>query len=384
MISSTHSQRRRGVTLLAAALLAGAVTVSMAGPAFADPTPVPTVPAAPGTSGGTPAAAPPGSITWAVQPSTKDGPDKRSAFTYTNIAPGTVINDYVGVTNFSRQTVTFDVYASDAFNTTSGSLDLLAASEKPKDVGAWAAIPKKTITIEPGARVNEPFTVTVPFNATPGDHVGGVIASVTSQGSDANRTVHVDQRLAVPVYLRVSGALTSGVAVESVSTAFHGTINPFGGGKADVSYTIRNTGNTRLDLTTDIKIGGLFGLKLGSAQVAPVHDLLPGATFRISQRLSGVYPAGPLNARVSANPTALAGIATTVAVPAAVTGEAGLWATPWALLLLLVLIAAVVFGILTYMRRGRERTQKKVAKAVSKARRETVEELTGGPVGSDA
>ncbi|HZM84671.1 MAG TPA: hypothetical protein VFC19_53805 [Candidatus Limnocylindrales bacterium] len=102
--------------------------------------------------GGAGVTAPPGSITWAVQPSTKDSPDRRSSFTYTNIPSGTVVNDYVAVTNFSQSPVTFDVYATDGFNTTSGSLSLLAATAKPKDVGSWVAIPKKTITINPGER----------------------------------------------------------------------------------------------------------------------------------------------------------------------------------------------------------------------------------------
>jgi hypothetical protein len=288
------------------------------------------------------------------------------------------VNDYVGVTNFSQSPVTFDVYASDAFNTTSGSLDLLAASEKPKDVGSWVAMPKKTITINPGERVNEPFTVTVPFNATPGDHVGGVIASVNRQAS-ASSNVQIDQRLAVPIYLRVSGELKSGIAVESVSTDYHGTFNPFGGGNADVAFTIHNTGNTRLDLTTDVTLDGLFGLSLGTAQAPAVKDLLPGATYRLTQRVSGVFPLGPLTAHVQAKPAPPAGLpATSGSAPSATSGEAGLWATPWPQLLLVVVLVGLIFAILWFMGRGRERTQRTMAKAIAKARRETVEELTGG------
>ena len=165
MTSPRYPRWRRSAMLLAAGLLTGGLTVSMAAPAMADPTPVPTVP----TTGGSTATTPPaGSITWAVQPSTAEGPDRRSAFTYSNIAPGTIVHDYVGVTNFSKMPVTFAVYASDAFNTESGSLDMLPASEQSKDVGSWVTIPKTSITIDPGARVNEPVTLTVPFNAAPG------------------------------------------------------------------------------------------------------------------------------------------------------------------------------------------------------------------------
>jgi hypothetical protein len=362
--------------LVAATLLTVAAIGSTAAPAFADPSPAPTAP--PSTGGpGTPGAA--DSITWAVQPSTQDGPDRRSSYTYTNIAPGTVVHDYVGVTNFSQTTVTFDVYASDAFNTTSGTLDLLASSETSKDVGAWVAIPKKTITIEPGARVNEPFTLTVPFDATPGDHVGGVIASVSAKASDtAKQGVQVEQRLAVPIYLRVSGDLTSGVAVESVSADYHGTFNPFGGGDADVAYTIHNTGNMRLDLATALSVVGPFGASLGSAKPPAVKDLLPGATFRITQHVHGVFPLGPLTVHVDATPSTPIGLPAPANGPHATSGEAGVWATPWPQLLLLVLIAGLVVGVLMYLRRGRERTQRKVATAVAKARRDTIQQLTSG------
>jgi len=224
--------------------------------------------------------------------------------------------------------------------------------------------------------VNEPFTITVPFNATPGDHVGGVIASVSRQASD-KANVQIDQRLAAPIYLRVSGELKSGVAVESISTTYHGTFNPFSGGNADVAFTIHNTGNTRLDLTADVAVSGLFGVSPGTSQVPAIKDLLPGATFRVTQRVSGVFPLGPLTAHVQAVPAPPAGLAASGSPPSATSGEAGLWATPWSQLVLLVVVVVLVFGILWYLRRGNERTQRKVAKAVAKARRETVERLTG-------
>jgi hypothetical protein len=369
---TTTPHRRRGITLLAVALLAGAATVSTAGPAFADPSPVPTAPSGPGGAN----AAAPGAITWSVQPSTKDGPDRRPAFTYTNIAGGTIVNDYVAVTNFSKMPVTFEVYASDAFNTTSGSLDLLAASDKPKDIGGWVSMTKKTITLNPNERANEPFTLTVPANASPGDHVGGIIASVSNTDT-TNKNLHVDQRLAAPIYLRVAGDVHSGVAVESVSSSYHGTINPFGGGGTDVAYTLHNTGNARVDVATDIAVKGLFGLTLGKSTAPAIKDLLPGATIRVTQHISGVFPLGPLSARVQANPATPAGMSAFGAAPVAVSSEAGVFATPWSQLLVLLLLVAAGFVVRWYLLRGKERTQETVAKAVAKAKKETVEQLVG-------
>jgi hypothetical protein len=270
--------------------------------------------------------------------------------------------------------VAFDIYATDAFNNTSGTLDLLASAQKPKDVGSWLDLAKTNVTIEPGQRVNEPFTLTVPFNATPGDHVGGVVAAVSAT-QNAGQGVQVDTRLAAAIYLRVSGELTSGVAVESVSANYHATFNPFGGGNTDVSYTIHNTGNTRLNLASVVKVTGLFGTA-GSATPPVIKDLLPGATVRLTQRVGGVFPLGPMTARIDATPSIPVGLPTPVAPLENASGQAGIWATPWGVLLILVIVAALVAGGLVYLRRSRERTQGKVAKAVAKARKETIEELT--------
>src|SRR6266436_4675529 len=94
------TRRWRRIALLAAGLSAGAAVLLAAGPAVADPVgPSPAPTKAPATK---PTTAPPGSITWAVQPSSANGPDQRSTFTYTNLKPGTVVRDHVAVTNYSK------------------------------------------------------------------------------------------------------------------------------------------------------------------------------------------------------------------------------------------------------------------------------------------
>jgi hypothetical protein len=376
MTTLRFTRWRRSGTLLASGLLAGFAIVSMAGPAMADPSPVPGPSSSPSKAGGTPTATPPGSITWAVQPSTKDGPDRRSSFTYTNLKPGTIVHDYVGVTNYSKTAVTFRVYASDAFNTSTGSLDLLPANEKPKDVGSWVGLGKDSVTIEPGARVNEPFTLTVPDNATPGDHTGGIIASISTTSSGGKGNVNVDRRLAVPIYLRVAGALTPAVAIESLSASYHGTINPFGGGGTDVSYTIHNTGNARLNLSQGATLTS-FGITLGTAHPPSLTDLLPGATYRVTQHLSGVFPLGPISAKVHVDPAAPAGLPRADPPLTPVSHDLGLWATPWPQLLVLAVLIGLFFAIRWWIRRGKRRTESAVAAAVQKARREAAEELTG-------
>jgi hypothetical protein len=367
---------RRGATAAVAGLLAAAAIMLTGSPAAADPTPAPN-PSAPASPGATAPQAAPGSISWAVQPSSAQGPDGRRSFLYDKLKPGTVVHDYVGVTNFSAMPVTFQIYATDAFNNASGALDLLAAAQKPRDVGAWVKVLKNSVTLKPGERVNEPFTMTVPATATPGDHAGGVIASITVEGkNNAGSLVKVDRRLAVPLNLRVDGPLQAGFKIESVSSVYRGTVNPVHGGGVDVNYTVHNTGNVRLNLAQEIAAKGLFGLaKVGSAHPTPLTDLLPGATYHAKIHLTSVFPLGPMTVRVQAVPSQPAGVAPAPTKPQAESFSVSMWATPWLLLLIIVLLVGGFFLGRWLLRTRRASREQVLADAMAKARRETVEQL---------
>lgn len=372
-MTSLRSYRPRGAAL-AAGLLALAAVVSTGTPALADPSPTPSAPVPSTPGGGVPRGAP-GTITWAVLPSSADGPDKRSTFSYTNIKPGTVIHDFVGVTNYSDQPVTFNVYATDAFNTASGSLGLLPAEQKPTDVGSWVTLNKTSVTIPPGDRKNESFSVTIPSTAAPGDHTGGIIASVDLAATNkTGTTVKVNPRIAVPLYLRVAGTAQAALTIESVSTSYRDTFNPLGG-SADVTYTVHNTGNIRLHLTQEVTATGLFGFTVARAHPSAVEDLLPGSTHPVTVHLARVFPLGPMTLHITGTPAEVAGLPPTPKKPEAVSFSVSVWATPWLILLVLLVLVGGFFGGRWLLRVRRRRRDDVLAEAMAKARRETVEQL---------
>ncbi|GAA3269139.1 hypothetical protein GCM10020218_009120 [Dactylosporangium vinaceum] len=370
--------RRSSATNVVFGLVIAFVIMMTGSRAVAAPTPTPTPPA-PATSdaGNTVEPAPPGSIRWSVQPAGANGPDGRKEFSYRDLAPGTVVHDYVAVTNFSQMPVTFTIYAADARNGNGGVLQLQPAAEKPTDMGSWVALLKTSVTLKPNERVNEPFTLTVPASATPGDHTGGILASIGVEESGATGPVKVDRRLGVPMYLRVTGPLTAGVAVQSVSAGYRGTYNPLGGGSADVTLIVRNTGNVRLNLSPEISVNGLYWVKVAGTDPQALPSLLPGSTVQFTVHLDGVYPLGPMTVKVRVTPSQITSLGLPAApnTPAAVEGEAFMWATPWMVILLLILGTGAFFLVRWLRRSRRGRQQRVVADAVAKARKETVEEL---------
>lgn len=411
-MSTLRLPRWRRATAAATASLAMVAIMLTGAPAAADPTappqstptiPVPhqsnTAPAVPAPSTNpapNPAVGAPGTISWTAQPSSAGGPDGRKAFSYDGLKPGVTIHDYIGVTNFSSVPVTFSLYSADAFNTAGGELDLLAADQKSKDVGSWISFSKHSLTIQPNERVNEPFTLTIPSTASPGDHTGGVIASTLLEATNAQGAkVNVDRRLAVPLYLRVAGPLHAGLAIESVSTRYHGTFNPFGGGDIDVTYTVHNTGNQRLNLAQDVSVAGFFAVPLAHAHPKTLPNLLPGGTYQATVHLANVFPAGLLRLRIKTTPSEVAGIPPANTKPQAVSFGVTMWVAPWLIILVLLVLAGIFFLVRWLLQMRRRRREETVAAAMERARRETVEQLrkkaaakavagTGGGAGKDA
>ncbi|WP_217518841.1 WxL protein peptidoglycan domain-containing protein, partial [Streptomyces lunaelactis] len=330
---------RRIAAVLAACLLA--VLPAAAGAASAA-APVPAT--RPGDGGA-------GRTTFGVQPSAAKKPDARPHFSY-GATPGAAVTDHIAVHNYSKKPLTLRVYAGDAFTTADGGFDLFAANHKSTDVGSWVKLGKNVLSVPGRSHVIVPFTLTVPRNVTPGDHTGGIVASLSAVRTDKKGSkVAVDQRVGARIYLRVAGKLEPRLTVEGLHTTYHGTANPFGTGSATVTYTVRNTGNVRLAARQAVRVRDLFG---GAAKVAAPRDvpeLLPGDAVKITTSATGVLPAMRDTTTVTVDPRPVRGDIKHRVLPR-VTRVENFWAVPWAMLALL-LVAAGALTLLLVRRRQR-------------------------------
>ncbi|MFK0282777.1 hypothetical protein ACIQVL_20280 [Streptomyces sp. NPDC090499] len=319
----TATARRLAALLLAVCALAG-------------------LPAAAWAAASSTPAASHGRTTFGIQPSGAKKPDRRPNLSY-SVTPGAALRDHVAVWNYGTRPLTLRLYGGDAFITADGGFDVLAANRKSTAVGSWVRLGKGRVTVPGRSHVIVPFTLAVPRNVTPGDHAGGIVASLAATRTDAKgNKVEVDQRVGARIYLRVAGKLDARLSVDGPHTTYHGTLNPFGTGTATVTYTVRNTGNVRLGARQTVRVSDLFGGDATVRKPRDIPELLPGSALTVTASARGVLPTVRDTATVSVDPVPVRGDVPPPVHPR-VTASAGFWAVPWpALGLILLVVAAVV------------------------------------------
>lgn len=275
-------------------------------------------------------------------PAGADGnPDGRTRFSYA-ADPGQQIADNYLVRNAGSTRQSYTILSTDAFNDDSGEFALLETDAQAADIGNWVQFENGTnrlsFELAPGESRVVPFTVVIPAEATPGDHAGGIAASVKSPSGQ----VTVDRRLGTRMYLRVSGDIQAGLSLAGLKASYLGDWwNPFTGA-VRVHYTVENTGN--IALASNITVGARtwFGIQAGGEQGDGIPELLPGSTRTFETDLTGIASWGYLHPWVKLNPF-VEGDDETKRMPISATSrDTILIAPPWVLLIALALIAGFI------------------------------------------
>ena len=302
-------------------------------------------------------------ITWMVRPSDGVGEDGRS-WVELELDPGETVQEHLLVRNLSASAVTFSLTAADGYFTETGRFNMLTADKESVDAGTWIEI-QDDVEVPAGADVIVPFTITVPGNATPGDHPAGVAAAIRSGGTEE---VGIESRVGFRVMTRVTGELAPSAAA-TVAGEYSGSLNPFDAGRIDVDYSVENTGNTRLSILPQVEVSTLFGLVSYTATGEEIVEIAPGESRAAEISFPSAWPLFVYSADVTA-------VAEPVSEDLAARGiepasaHALVVAIPWPQLVSIA-VAALLLWLLWRDRRRRDR---KVAELVAQARRDALAE----------
>ena len=298
-------------------------------------------------------------VGFGIVPATATDVDVRALYSF-GLTPGSVARDHVAVVNYSTRPLPLNVYAADAVNATAGGYALRPASDHPTGVGSWVTIggtrgvrtvrvPGRHSDGTPG-RVILPVAIAVPANASPGDHAGGLVASLDTLGKNPKgENIKLQQRVASRIYIQVGGKLQPDLAVTMISARYHGGTWPWVTGSVTVAYTLTNGGNIRMGFRPSVQVVGPLGLGGREARARKIAELLPGNSVTLHTPVPHLRGTGMYDVTVVAEPTAAIAAAVPTIRPARETIR--IWFFTWSLVLLVVLL----FGAATYLAVRRRR-----------------------------
>jgi hypothetical protein len=326
MLHRPHLVRR---TLMAVAVLA----VSSAG----------TVGAATATA---PAAAAADNGQWGIFPTLADGSAPGTLprpFFQPLLTPGTSLPDSLTVVNRTDRPLTLNLYGADGLNTTNGTFTLRRSFDPKEDMGAWIRLPVAQVQVDADRQVDVPFTVAVPAAATPGEHIGGIVAeNVTPSTQEQGATrVNVLQAVGTRVYGRVDGPRQPALTVTDLRVDLDGSALSTGlGGSADatVTFTVVNTGNVRLTPKVSAVLSPLVGGPTDLGDL-PMPEILPRGSVTLSFPVHSLRPLGRASATLHMASEAVD-----------TTTTRSVWSLPWLAVLVVVVLAGAAWAVRRWRR----------------------------------
>lgn len=138
-----------------------------------------------------------GTANFSLQPAVYDptNPVTRSYFVL-NLNPGATKALTFRVTNTGTAAGVVHLYAVDATTGQNSGVVFRAHNEPRKDVGSWITLNTSQLTLAAGQSQTLSFTVAVPTNARPEQHVGGIIA----EGGDAQQSNTKNGHFQINIY----------------------------------------------------------------------------------------------------------------------------------------------------------------------------------------
>ena len=194
-------------------------------------------------------------------------------FLYDEATPGAALSGELAVRNDSGEPLTLQVAAVDAQTSQQGGVSYSLPGDELERVGRWVDLSRETVELAPGEGDVVPFTVEVPDDARPGDHLAGIAVWAPGAGDEPpaeegpGAGVVIETRQVIAVQVTVPGRASHELEVEAVEIAARPT-GPY------LEVTIANTGTLLTKAEGRVLVDGE-----PVAEGLVVETMVPGTSF---------------------------------------------------------------------------------------------------------
>lgn len=185
--------------------------------------------------------------------------------------PGKQIEKTLSITNESNEERTYYIFVRNIKGVEGGGVPIFADDDLEStgyEIKDWIKLEKETVVIQPHSKVEFNVIISVPENASPGSHFGGIFASVEPPRL-REIGAGVGYEVASIVSLRISGDILDDARIRSFSSdkLFYSSKN------VNFVARIENQGNILIRPRGPLTITSMFG---GDSDIQIVNDSQAG------------------------------------------------------------------------------------------------------------
>ena len=192
--------------------------------------------------------------------SAQAGVGMRPAIIEESVEPGGFYEFSLQVSNLSQAEQTYYMFTRDIRGVQAGGVPIFADEDTEKtgyEVTEWIDIQTSEITLGPGQSGNIAFTMSVPEDATPGSHFGGVFASIEPPRLRSIGAA-VGYEVATIISMRVAGDAVENARIRSFATDNY----IYGSSLVDFNARVENLGNVLIRPVGPLEINNMFGKRV--------------------------------------------------------------------------------------------------------------------------
>lgn len=210
-------------------------------------------------------------------------------------SPGDTYNFTLRVTNNTGEAKSFYLDKKDIRGVDNRGVPIFAEEGERTgyELSSWVSLPQSSITLADGDSVTIPYTISVPGNATPGAHFGGIFVA-TEQPKLRETGAAVGAKIGSIISLRISGDIEEEARFREFVTDKMLYNEPV----VDFEMTVENLGNVLLRPHGLVEVSDMFGKQVASlrvnetgASLFPKSDRLYVTTWEYDRFAFGRYQA---------------------------------------------------------------------------------------------